>query len=143
MCRGLDRESAKREIVHGFVEPLSRKMGPFIRAWISYLFENKWTGKPLLLKTDDVMAQILEVENPVTRKLRIYSKSTISIGRQWCTQMSSESWVDISDFLCLKKGEMTDYDYGDKKLMIANIGGIFYASDRVCTHAYVDLTGGF
>jgi hypothetical protein len=26
------------------------------------LFENKWTGKPLLLKTDDVMAQILEVE---------------------------------------------------------------------------------
>jgi Fe-S cluster assembly scaffold protein SufB len=62
MCRGLDRESAKREIVHGFVEPLSRKMGPFIRAWISYLFENKWTGKPLLLKTDDVMAQILEVE---------------------------------------------------------------------------------
>jgi Fe-S cluster assembly scaffold protein SufB len=62
MCKGLDRESAKREIVHGFVEPLSRKMGPFIRAWISYLFENKWTGKPLLLKTDEVMAQILEVE---------------------------------------------------------------------------------
>ncbi|MER5176360.1 MAG: SufD family Fe-S cluster assembly protein [Candidatus Nitrosocosmicus sp.] len=62
MCRGLDRESAKREIVHGFVEPLSRKMDPFIRAWISYLFENKWTGKPLLLKTDEVMAEILEVE---------------------------------------------------------------------------------
>jgi len=56
--------------------------------------------------------------------------------------MSSENWVDISDFLGLKKGEMTDYDYGDKKLMIANIGGTFYASDRVCTHAYVDLTGG-
>src|SRR5215207_7547606 len=81
-------------------------------------------------------------KNPVTRKLRIYSKSTINIGRQWCTQMSSEIWVDISDFLGLKKGEMTDYDYGDKKLMIANIGGTFYASDRVCTHAYVDLTGG-
>ena len=56
--------------------------------------------------------------------------------------MSSEIWVDISDFLGLKKGEMTDYDYGNKKLMIANIGGTFYASDRVCTHAYVDLTGG-
>lgn len=62
MCKGLDRESAKREIINGFVEPLSRKMGPFIRAWISYLFENKWTGKPLLLKGDEVMAQILEVE---------------------------------------------------------------------------------
>jgi Fe-S cluster assembly protein SufB len=37
-------------------------MGPFIRAWISYLFENKWTGKPLMLKGDEVMEQILEVE---------------------------------------------------------------------------------
>ena len=62
MCKGLDREGAKREIINGFVEPLSRKMGPFIRAWISYLFENKWTGKPLLLKGDEVMEQILEVE---------------------------------------------------------------------------------
>jgi Fe-S cluster assembly scaffold protein SufB len=62
MCRGLDRESAKREIVHGFIEPLSRKMDPFVRTWISYLFENKWTGKPLLLKTDEVMEGILEVE---------------------------------------------------------------------------------
>jgi Fe-S cluster assembly scaffold protein SufB len=62
MCKGLDREGAKREIITGFVEPLSRKMGPFIRAWISYLFENKWTGKPLLLKGDEVMEQILEVE---------------------------------------------------------------------------------
>jgi len=62
MCKGLDRESAKREIINGFVEPLSRKMGPFIRAWISYLFENKWTGKPLMLKGDEVMEQILEVE---------------------------------------------------------------------------------
>jgi len=62
MCKGLDRESAKREIINGFVEPLSRKMGPFIRAWIGYLFENKWTGKPLMLKGDEVMEQILEVE---------------------------------------------------------------------------------
>ena len=82
MCRGLDRESAKREIVHGFVEPLSRKMGPFIRAWISYLFENKWTGKPLLLKTDDVMAQILKSKNPVTRKLQIYLKNIINTGKE-------------------------------------------------------------
>ncbi|MEO9321373.1 MAG: SufD family Fe-S cluster assembly protein [Nitrososphaera sp.] len=60
--RGLSREGAKREIVSGFLEPLSRKMGPTIRAWVNYLIENKWLGKPLLLKTDDVMAQILEVE---------------------------------------------------------------------------------
>jgi FeS assembly protein SufD len=62
MCRGLDRDSAKREIVSGFLEPLSRRMGPHIRAWINYLLENKWSGKPLILKADDALEQMLEVE---------------------------------------------------------------------------------
>src|SRR5918912_3926611 len=39
MCRALSREGAKREIVNGFLEPLSRKMGPTIRAWVNYLIE--------------------------------------------------------------------------------------------------------
>jgi FeS assembly protein SufD len=60
--RGLNREGAKREIVAGFLEPLSRKMGPTIRAWINYLIENKWQGKQLMLRTDEAMEQILEVE---------------------------------------------------------------------------------
>jgi FeS assembly protein SufD len=62
MSRGLNREGAKREIVNGFLEPLSRKMGPTIRAWVTYLIENKWLGKPLVLKSDEAMEQILEVE---------------------------------------------------------------------------------
>jgi Fe-S cluster assembly scaffold protein SufB len=62
MCRALSREGAKREIVNGFLEPLSRKMGPTIRAWVNYLIENKWSGKPLMLKSDEAMNQILEVE---------------------------------------------------------------------------------
>lgn len=62
MTRGLGREGAKREIVSGFLEPLSRKMGPTIRAWINYLIDNKWQGKPLMLRTDEAMEQILEVE---------------------------------------------------------------------------------
>jgi len=60
--RGLSREGAKREIVAGFLEPLSRKMGPTIRAWINYLIENKWQGRQLMLRTDEAMEQILEVE---------------------------------------------------------------------------------
>jgi FeS assembly protein SufD len=60
--RGLSREGAKREIVNGFLEPLSRKMGPTIRAWVNYLIENKWQGSPLMLRTDEAMEQILEVE---------------------------------------------------------------------------------
>jgi FeS assembly protein SufD len=62
MSRGLSNEEAKREIVSGFLEPLSRKMGPTIRAWVNYLIENKWLGKPLILKTDEAMENILEVE---------------------------------------------------------------------------------
>lgn len=62
LTRGLSREGAKREIVAGFLEPLSRKMGPTIRAWVNYLIENKWQGKPLMLRTDEAMEQILEVE---------------------------------------------------------------------------------
>jgi Fe-S cluster assembly scaffold protein SufB len=62
MCRGLSDEESKREIVSGFLEPLSRKMGPTIRAWVNYLMENKWLGKPLMLKTDEAMEHILEVE---------------------------------------------------------------------------------
>jgi Fe-S cluster assembly scaffold protein SufB len=62
MSRGLSRDGAKREIVNGFLEPLSRKMGPTIRAWVTYLIENKWLGKSLVLKSDEAMEQILEVE---------------------------------------------------------------------------------
>jgi 3-phenylpropionate/trans-cinnamate dioxygenase ferredoxin component len=54
-----------------------------------------------------------------------------------------DRWIDISNFLGLKKGELADFDYEDKKIMIANINGEFFASDRVCTHAHVDLTEGF
>jgi FeS assembly protein SufD len=60
--RGLSREGAKREIVNGFLEPLSRRMGPTIRAWVNYLIENKWQSRPLMLRTDEAMEQILEVE---------------------------------------------------------------------------------
>lgn len=62
LTRGLSREGAKREIVSGFLEPLSRKMGPTIRAWVNYLIENKWQGRTLMLRADEAMEQILEVE---------------------------------------------------------------------------------
>jgi len=54
-----------------------------------------------------------------------------------------QKWVDVTQFLSLKKGEMIDFDYEDRKIMILNLNGEFVASDRICTHAYVDLTGGF
>jgi 3-phenylpropionate/trans-cinnamate dioxygenase ferredoxin component len=55
---------------------------------------------------------------------------------------STQKWIDVSQFLQLKKGEIDEFDYEDKRIMILNLNGEFCASDRICTHAYVDLTGG-
>ena len=56
-------------------------MGPTIQR-VNYLIENKWSGKALMLKTDEAMEQILEVENPDTERQRIFSKSTINTDRE-------------------------------------------------------------
>jgi Fe-S cluster assembly protein SufB/Fe-S cluster assembly protein SufD len=62
MSRGFGRNGAKRAIVDGFLEPLARRMSPEVRAWISYLIDSKWQGRSLILRTDEVMREILEVE---------------------------------------------------------------------------------
>lgn len=52
------------------------------------------------------------------------------------------NWVKVCAASDLKKGEMLDFDYHDKKILLANINGKIYASDRTCTHAEADLTTG-
>jgi 3-phenylpropionate/trans-cinnamate dioxygenase ferredoxin subunit len=37
---------------------------------------------------------------------------------------------------------MIDFDYKEKKILLANFNGKVYATDRICTHAYADLTTG-
>jgi len=67
MSRGYSKEGARKVIVEGFLEPLVRRMSPRIRAWVNYLIDTKWEGKPLVLKTDEVMREMIEVEeaNPM------------------------------------------------------------------------------
>jgi 3-phenylpropionate/trans-cinnamate dioxygenase ferredoxin component len=36
-----------------------------------------------------------------------------------------------------------DFDYEDKKILITNVDNRIYATDRICTHAYADLSMGF
>lgn len=62
MSRGLSKDSTRRIIVDGFLEPLARRVSPKVRAWINYLIDSKWNGRPLILKTDDVMREMIEVE---------------------------------------------------------------------------------
>ncbi|HYG00711.1 MAG TPA: Rieske 2Fe-2S domain-containing protein [Candidatus Saccharimonadales bacterium] len=53
-----------------------------------------------------------------------------------------QQWIDVSQFIKLKRGEMIDFDYDEKKIVILNINGKFFASDRICTHASIDMIGG-
>jgi len=52
------------------------------------------------------------------------------------------NWVNVCKLNQLKKGEMIDFDYKDKKILLANLDGKIHASDRICTHADADLSTG-
>jgi nitrite reductase/ring-hydroxylating ferredoxin subunit len=52
-------------------------------------------------------------------------------------------WIKVCDYKSLKSGEMLDFDLNDKKILLVNINNNIYASDRICTHAYADLSTGF
>jgi nitrite reductase/ring-hydroxylating ferredoxin subunit len=52
-------------------------------------------------------------------------------------------WVKVCDIKSLKNGDLLDFDFNDKKILIAKTGDKVYATDRICTHAYADLSTGF
>lgn len=53
-----------------------------------------------------------------------------------------ENWVRVTEAGSLKNGDMLDLDHGDRKILVAMAGGQVYATDRICTHAYADLSTG-
>jgi 3-phenylpropionate/trans-cinnamate dioxygenase ferredoxin subunit len=52
-------------------------------------------------------------------------------------------WIKICEIGSLKNGDLVDFDYEDKKILIAKAEDELYATDRICTHAYADLSMGF
>lgn len=74
MSRCFSKSAAIRIIVDGFLEPLARRMSPRIRAWINYLIDCKWEGRPLILKTDEVMREMIEVEEARVTDTDIFEK---------------------------------------------------------------------
>jgi len=52
------------------------------------------------------------------------------------------NWVNVCKTSQLKKGDMIDFDYEEKKILVANLNGQIYATDRICTHAEADLSTG-
>jgi nitrite reductase/ring-hydroxylating ferredoxin subunit len=53
-----------------------------------------------------------------------------------------EEWIRVCDLKSLKDGEMIDFDHGDRKILLSKVGDQIFATDRICTHAYADLTTG-
>jgi 3-phenylpropionate/trans-cinnamate dioxygenase ferredoxin subunit len=51
-------------------------------------------------------------------------------------------WVKACSKNELEKGEMLDFDHDDKKILLSNLNGKIYATDRICTHADADLSTG-
>ena len=53
-----------------------------------------------------------------------------------------EDWVKVCEEKALKDGDMLDFDHGESKILVTRSGGRVYATDRICTHAYADLSTG-
>jgi nitrite reductase/ring-hydroxylating ferredoxin subunit len=52
-------------------------------------------------------------------------------------------WVKVCDKDSLGNGDLLGFDYNNKELLIAKVQDKIYATDRICTHQYADLTSGF
>ncbi len=52
-------------------------------------------------------------------------------------------WIRVCDSKSLKTGELKEFDFNDKQILVVKINNDIYASDRICTHAYADLSTGF
>ena len=56
--------------------------------------------------------------------------------------MEEEDWIMVCYAKSLKNGDLLDFDHGEKKILMARAGGQVFATDRICTHAYADLSMG-
>ena len=52
-------------------------------------------------------------------------------------------WVKVCSKDSLGNGDLMGFDYNNKELLIAKVQDVIYATDRICTHQYADLTSGF
>ncbi len=62
LTRGFDINNTKKMIILGFIDPLLRELEPDIRAWVKYIIDNKWNGKPFAITNDRVLSELVEIE---------------------------------------------------------------------------------
>ncbi len=52
------------------------------------------------------------------------------------------TWIKACDSSNVESGELFGFDHDEKKILLANLDGKIYATDRICTHAEADLSTG-
>jgi nitrite reductase/ring-hydroxylating ferredoxin subunit len=52
-------------------------------------------------------------------------------------------WIKACEVKELNNSELVGFDFNEKKILISKIRKKVYATDRICTHAYADLSTGF
>jgi nitrite reductase/ring-hydroxylating ferredoxin subunit len=52
-------------------------------------------------------------------------------------------WIKACKRGELGTNQMYSLDFENKRILIADLGGKIYATDRICTHQEADLVGGF
>ena len=51
-------------------------------------------------------------------------------------------WVKACKKDEVASGELFSFDHNERKILLANLDGKLYATDRICTHAEADLSTG-
>ena len=54
-----------------------------------------------------------------------------------------ERFVRAADAGNLRPGAMTCVELGGRRILVANVDGVFYATDDTCTHEDASLSSGF
>ena len=52
------------------------------------------------------------------------------------------NWVKACNKSEVGTGQLFSFDHNEKKILLANLNGKLYATDRICTHAEADLSTG-
>ena len=52
------------------------------------------------------------------------------------------NWVKACTTDKVASGELYGFDHNDKKILLTNLDGKIFATDRICTHAEADLSTG-
>jgi len=52
------------------------------------------------------------------------------------------NWIKACAAEKVASGELYGFEHDDKKILLANLDGKIFATDRICTHAEADLSTG-